>query len=74
MIVTMRSSSSEVSSPALECDCQYGSLAVQLNGDFHLPLVEINICLFAHQIRISPSNTLDFGQGVHNLLFSFHTC
>jgi len=36
-----------------------------LVGD--LPLVEINISLLADQVGVSSSNTLDLGQGNHDL-------
>jgi hypothetical protein len=37
---------------------------------FNAPLVKINICLFANNIRIPAANTLDFSQSVHDLAFS----
>ncbi len=34
----------------------------------NIPLVEINIGLLAYQIRVPTTDTLDLGQGVHDLL------
>jgi hypothetical protein len=39
-----------------------------------LPLVEINICLFAHQVGVAAADTLYLGQGIHNLLLSYSFC
>jgi hypothetical protein len=36
-------------------------------SDFDLPLVKINIGLLADQVGVSSSNTLDLGQGNHDL-------
>jgi hypothetical protein len=36
-----------------------------------LPLVKIDISLLADEIGVTTSNTLDLGQGVHDLLLSF---
>lgn len=35
-----------------------------------LPLVKIHIGLLAHQVGVAASNTLDLGQGVHDLLLA----
>lgn len=35
-----------------------------------VPLVEIDIGLLAHQIGVAATNTLNLGQGVHDLLFA----
>lgn len=35
-----------------------------------IPLVQINIGLLAHQVGVTTTDTLDSGQGVHNLLLS----
>lgn len=35
-----------------------------------VPLVQIDIGLLADQVRVSATDTLDLGQGVHNLLLS----
>jgi hypothetical protein len=37
-----------------------------------VPLVEIDIGLLADQVGITTSNTLDLGQGVHDLLLSIN--
>lgn len=66
MIVTIRSSSSDVISPAL------GFLSVPfvpLRG-FRIPLVQIHIGLLAHKVGVSSAHTLDSGQGVHDLLLA----
>lgn len=67
MIVTIRSSSSDVISPALShvnfCHCA-------LNFSVGLPLGQINIGLFADQVRVSSTDTLDSGEGVHNFLLA----
>lgn len=67
MMVTIRSSSSEVSSPALHCV----SCARLPLSEVFIPLVEVNIGLLAHQVGVSASDTLYLGQGVHDLLLSF---
>lgn len=36
----------------------------------HAPLVEINVCLFANNVRVSPPNTLNLGQSVHDFAFA----
>ena len=36
----------------------------------HVPLVQIDISLLAHQVGISATDTLDSGQGIHNLLLA----
>jgi hypothetical protein len=38
-----------------------------------IPLVEIDIGFLANQVGVSASNTLDFGQGVHDLLFTYQS-
>jgi hypothetical protein len=35
-----------------------------------VPLVQVDICLLADQVGVTTSDTLDFGQGVHDLLLS----
>jgi hypothetical protein len=35
-----------------------------------VPLVQIDISLLADQVRVSATDTLDLGQGVHDLLLS----
>jgi hypothetical protein len=37
---------------------------------FRIPLVEVNIGLLADQVGVSATDTLDLGQGVHDLLLS----
>ena len=64
-----------MSSPALyEHTCQYVFLGKALLHAEALqeviPLVEINIGLLAHQIAVSATDTLDLGQGVHDLLLA----
>jgi hypothetical protein len=34
-----------------------------------LPFVQVDIGLLAHQVGIASADTLDLGQGVHDLLF-----
>ena len=36
------------------------------------PLVEVNISLFAYDVCVTTSDTLDLGQGVHNLALSIN--
>jgi hypothetical protein len=36
----------------------------------HLPLVEIDIGLLANQVGVSSADTLDAGQGIHDLLLA----
>ncbi len=60
MMVTMRSSSSEVISPALR-DGRIRNFVFRLAGQRYAPFVQVNIGLFAHQIRISPSDTFYLG-------------
>ena len=35
-----------------------------------IPLVQVNIGLFANQVRVAASNTLDFRESVHDLLLA----
>lgn len=39
-----------------------------------IPLVEVDIGLLADQVGVSATDTLDLGQGVHDLLLSCSTC
>ena len=68
MIVTIRSSSSEVMSPALYvcqiCDCDVHDVLVVI------PLVQVDIGLLADQVGVSSAHTLDLGQSIHDLLFA----
>lgn len=68
----MRSSSSEVSSPALEWEkCVSGrAAAIGKLSVLGIPLVEIDIGLLADQIAVSATDTLDLSQGVHDLLLA----
>jgi hypothetical protein len=36
----------------------------------YIPLVQINIGLFADQVGVTTSDALDTGQSIHNLLFA----
>lgn len=36
----------------------------------NIPLVQINIGLLAHQVGVAATDTLDLGQGVHDLLLA----
>lgn len=67
MIVTIRSSSSEVISPALVAS-QFLLLLPSLIQN--IPLGQVNIGLLANQVGISSTDTLNSGQGVHNLLLA----
>jgi hypothetical protein len=61
--VTIRSSSSEVSSPAL----RGVSPRPPHNTKLPIPFVEIDIGLLANQVAVPTSNTLYLCQGVHDL-------
>ena len=39
-------------------------------GGSIVPLVQVDISLLADQVRVSATDTLDLGQGVHDLLFT----
>lgn len=41
-------------------------------GEGVVPLVEVDIGLLAHQVAVSATDTLDLGQGVHDLLFAIN--
>jgi len=41
-------------------------------GKFTSALVQVDISLLADQVGITPSNTLDLGQGIHDLLLTVH--
>ena len=75
MIVTMRSSSSEVSSPALYetgvsvYGPKEGTDCLLMKSDA-VPLVEVDVGLLADQVGVAAADTLDLGQGVHDLLFA----
>lgn len=79
MIVTMRSSSSEVISPALQSWSDFSHVPKKRyvraerwmkDGGGHPPFVQIDISLLAYQIRVPTSYTLNFRQGVHDLLLA----
>lgn len=70
MMVTIRSSSSELRSPALQKKGLAAGISRSDTGD--APLVEINIGLLADNVGIPPSNTLDLGQGVHDFSFTIN--
>lgn len=70
MMVTIRSSSSEVSSPALEIISPWPSR----NTEPFIPLVEIDIGLLANQVAVSAANTLYLCQCVHDFLLSLNVC
>ncbi len=40
------------------------------DGRSSLPLVEVHIGLLADKVRVTTSNTFDFGQGIHDLLLA----
>jgi hypothetical protein len=44
--------------------------SVHSAGKGDVPLVEVNIGLLADQVAVSATDTLDLGQGVHDLLFA----
>lgn len=70
-MVTIRSSSSEVSSPALQRKTnQYFGFANPIKTQGFVPLVQIDIGLLADQVGVSATDTLDLGQGIHNLLLA----
>jgi len=68
MIVTIRSSSSVVSSPALETVVR--ELSEEVVGPSCVPLVQVHIGFLADQVGVTATDTLDLGQGVHDLLLS----
>lgn len=71
-MVTRRSSSSELRSPALNNKSnQNPSLVPHIFTLFpRSPLVEINIGLLADQVGVATTNTLDFSQSIHDLALS----
>ena len=69
-MVTIRSSSSDVISPAL-----YPGLVPSIVIEFpcqtmRIPLIQVNIGLLADKIRVATADTLDSGQSVHDFLFA----
>ncbi len=71
-MVTIRSSSSELSSPALKSGVSYWGRWDEI-VDFE-PFVEIDICLFADQVGVPATDTLDLSQGVHDLALAIDVC
>ena len=71
MMVTSRSSSSELSSPAL-VNLELKIAPRESRND--APLVQIDIGLLADDIGVSPTDTLDLSQGVHDLALSIDVC
>lgn len=67
MIVMRRSSSSELSSPALKNYKQQ-----KCTTKWHSPLVKINISLFTDQVWVSTPDTFDLSQSVHDLALSIN--
>lgn len=68
MMVTMRSSSSVVSSPALQGVRRRPFDAACV----YIPLVQVHIGLLANKVGVAASNTFDLRQGVHDLLLSIN--
>ena len=75
MIVTMRSSSSDVISPALYYvrDIR-DKITAPLRNAYIIPLVQVHVRFLAHQVRISTSHALYLGESVHDLLFAIDVC
>ena len=48
------------------------AFATKCRSKGRLPLVEINISLLADQVGVATADTLDLGQGVHDLLLSLN--
>lgn len=44
--------------------------AVERKPQYNAPLVEVHIGLFADNVGVSTTNTLDLGQGVHDFTLS----
>lgn len=69
MMVTRRSSSSELSSPALVMvNCEQKVPLCEFRN--YVPLGQINVGLLADDVGVSPAHTLDLGQCVHDLALS----
>ncbi len=66
-MLTRRSSSSELSSPALD---EYQNHILIVLKLITLPFIEVDISLFAHNIGIATTNSFDLRQGVHDFAFS----
>lgn len=65
-MVTIRSSSSVVISPAL----QFINMRLLTPLEMSVPLVQVDIGLLADQVGVSATDTLDLGQCVHDLLLA----
>lgn len=70
MMVTMRSSSSDVMSPALLHVSILQAVHETRDGDRYAPLVEVHIGFFANQVGVSTSDAFYLGQSVHDLLLA----
>jgi len=71
-MVTMRSSSSEVSSPALQEGISTCVRWRAMVFECSVPLVEVNIGLLADQVGVTTTDTLDLGEGEHHLLLAIN--
>jgi hypothetical protein len=69
-MVTIRSSSSEVSSPALYSPSVLNIQRRVRHSIRIVPLVQIDIGLLADQVAVSATNTLYLGERVHDLLLA----
>lgn len=67
----MRSSSSEVSSPALHLCVSIFAMVAEI-PEGRVPLVEVDIGLLADQVGVTATDTLDLGQGEHDLLLAIN--
>lgn len=70
MMVTIRSSSSEVISPALQgrwLASLWHSRSLSISS---IPLVQVDIGFLADQVGVAATDTLDSGQGIHDLLLA----
>ena len=73
MMVTSRSSSSELSSPALiVLDLELNIAPRGYRND--APLVQIDVGLLADDVGVPSTNTFDLSQGVHDLALSIDVC
>jgi len=69
MMVTSRSSSSELSSPALMI-VYFEPRITSRESRNDAPLVQIDVGLLADDVGVSPTDALDLSQGVHDLALS----
>ena len=72
MIVTIRSSSSEFSSPALRSQGFVSQKEPVEQWTQYIPLVEVDIGLFADKVGVATTDTLDLSQGVHDLALAIN--